>query len=151
MKILVLLVVLCLLPLPAIHADSIEDSLNVYGVFLPKKKNSHIQIYDCGDNTPCGKVVWINPESLEEGVTPESAVTKVGKKVLGMVILEGFSARQKDWRGGTIYDPEADKTYKSRLKRLPDGSLQVKGCIAFLCQTQVWTEAASEQSNSNSQ
>ncbi|OYW82850.1 MAG: hypothetical protein B7Z22_13475 [Hyphomonas sp. 32-62-5] len=30
------------------------------------------------------------------------------------------------------------KTYDSRLKRLGDGTLEVKGCIGPVCQTQIW-------------
>lgn len=140
-----MLVILLMAPV-----TSWANGLDVYGTFLTQKKNSHIQIADCGDGTPCGTVVWISPDSLEEGMTAETAVNKAGKKVLGLTILEGFDARKKDWRGGKIYDPEADKTYKSIIKRLDDGALQVKGCIAFFCQTQVWTQVI-EQSNNETE
>ena len=116
------------------------DNKNVFSTFLTEEKNSHVQIKDCGDGTPCGKIVWLNPETLDEGVTPETAVSKKGEKILGLTILKGFDAKKNDWRNGTIYDPGKDKSYTSRLQRLQDGSLQVKGCIAFLCQTQIWTE-----------
>ena len=56
-------------------------------------------------------------------------------------MLQGFDKKRKDWRGGTIYDPEADKSYASRLKRLANGTLQVKGCIGPICQAQIWQEA----------
>ena len=45
-----------------------------------------------------------------------------------------------DWRG-TIYDPRNGKTYKSIVSKNTDGTLAVKGCIAFFCQTQKWTPA----------
>ena len=118
---------------------SLADSFDVFGTFLTEEKNSHIQILDCGDGSPCGKVVWLNPETLDEGVTPETAKSKKGEPVLGLQMLSGFERKNKDWRGGTIYDPGKDKTYASRLKRLDNGTLEVKGCIAFICQTQIWT------------
>lgn len=40
--------------------------------------------------------------------------------------------------GGTIWDPEADKTYKSKMQAEGD-QLEVEGCIAFLCSGQNWT------------
>ena len=54
-------------------------------------------------------------------------------------MLYGFERKSSDWRAGAIYSPEANKTYSSRLKRLDDGSLELKGCISIFCQTQIWT------------
>ncbi|MEO0437284.1 MAG: DUF2147 domain-containing protein [Pseudomonadota bacterium] len=113
---------------------------DVFGTFLTESGTSHVEIADCGDGTPCGKVSWIDPTSLAEGVTPETLKTpSSGEPVLGLTMLKDFERAKKDWRGGTIYSPEADKTYSSRLKRLEDQTLEVKGCIGFLCQTQIWT------------
>ncbi|MEM9842127.1 MAG: DUF2147 domain-containing protein [Pseudomonadota bacterium] len=118
-----------------------EDQHNVFGTFLTQAKTSTVTIEDCGDGSPCGRVSWIDPEAMAPGETPETAKTQAGEPVLGLLMLQGFDKRRNDWRGGTIYDPEADKSYASRLKRLPDGRLQVKGCISLICQTQVWDVA----------
>jgi len=113
---------------------------DVYGTFLVQEETSHVQIKDCGDGTPCGVVVWLDADKLEPGITPETAKSKAGEAVLGLTMLQGFERKSKDWRGGTIYDPGKDKTYSSKLKRLENGDLEVKGCISFFCQTQIWTE-----------
>lgn len=120
------------------HAETGHD---VFGTFLTQAQTSTVTIEDCGDGSPCGRVSWIDPNAMEPGQTPETALTQSGEPVLGLLMLQGFDKRRKDWRGGTIYDPENDKTYASRLKRLADGRLQVKGCIGPICQTQVWNEA----------
>lgn len=120
------------------HADGEHD---VFGTFLTQERTSTVTIEDCGDGSPCGRVSWIDPNAMEPGMTPDSALTKAGEPVLGLLMLQGFEKRRKDWRGGTIYDPENDKSYASRLKRLDDGRLQVKGCIGPICQTQVWDQA----------
>jgi len=136
--------ILISLALIVTSTHSFAGSHDVFGKFLTQEKNSHIQIVDCGNGAPCGKVVWINPATLQDGVTPETAKAKSGKRVLGMQILSDFKRKKNDWRGGTIYDPGKDKSYKSRLKRLENGSLEVKGCISFICQTQIWNEVSSE-------
>lgn len=120
------------------HAQSGHD---VFGTFLTQAQTSTVTIEDCGDGSPCGRVSWIDPEAMEPGQTPETALTEAGDPVLGLLMLQGFEKKRKDWRGGTIYDPEADKSYASRLKRMEDGRLQVKGCIGPICQTQVWEPA----------
>ncbi|MEM7327842.1 MAG: DUF2147 domain-containing protein [Pseudomonadota bacterium] len=121
------------------HAQSEHD---VFGTFVTQAKTSAVTIEDCGDGSPCGRVSWIDPEAMEPGMTPETALTKAGEPVLGLLMLQGFEKRRKDWRGGTIYDPENDKSYASRLKRMDDGRLQVKGCIGPICQTQMWLPAS---------
>jgi uncharacterized protein (DUF2147 family) len=117
------------------------DTHDVYGTFFTEEGTSKVTIQDCGDGSPCGRISWIDPEAMEPGLTPETATTKTGDPVLGLLMLQSFNKKKKDWRGGTIYDPENDKTYASRLKRLENGTLQVKGCVGPICQTQVWAEA----------
>lgn len=121
------------------------DGLDVEGLWLTQTQTAQVEISDCDDGTPCGHVVWLDPASMREGVTPETArdennpdPTLRERPALGLQILSGFRARRSDWRGGRIYDPETGKDYAARLKRLDDMRLQVKGCIGPICQTQVW-------------
>ena len=123
----------------ALSGYAAADTHNVFGTFKTQAGTSHVTIEDCGDGTPCARDSWIYPTAMEPGMTPEKAKTKAGDPVFGLLMLQGFDKKKKDWRGGTIYDPEADKSYASRLKRLDDGTLQVKGCVGPFCQTQVWT------------
>ncbi|MFN3313148.1 MAG: DUF2147 domain-containing protein [Hyphomonas sp.] len=115
------------------------DPLDVFGKFAVRGGTSHVEISDCGNATPCGHIVWIDPASLEPGEQAETLTDAKGAKILGLQLLKGFTARSGDWRGGTIYDPEAGRVYASRLKRLANGALEVKGCIGPVCQTQIWT------------
>lgn len=120
-------------------SSSVAAPHEVFGTYLTEEQDSHIQIADCGDGSPCGRVVWLDPTKLGGGLKPEDVKTKAGEPVLGLLMLQGFKRKSSDWRNGTIYAPGKDKTYSSRLERLDDGTLQVKGCISFLCQTQIWT------------
>jgi uncharacterized protein (DUF2147 family) len=115
------------------------DVFDVFGTFRTQAGTSHIEIADCGNGSPCGKVVWLDAKALPKGETPETITDAKGAKLMGMKLLAGFQRKKADWRGGTIYDPEAGKLYDSRLKRRTDGKLEVKGCIGPICQTQVWT------------
>ena len=117
--------------------------LDVFGTFVTQKEGSHIRISDCGDGTPCGVIVWIDPDSVSEGMTPETATDAKGDKILGLTMLEGFKRKANGWAGGTIYNPKEGKTYGSRIKRLDDGILEVKGCIGPICQTQHWAPVTS--------
>ena len=118
---------------------ALAEPFDVFGTFRTAAGTSHIRIADCGDGSPCGTVVWIDPKALPAGETPETIKDANGARLMGMKLISGFSRKANDWRGGTIYDPEAGKTYASRLKRLVNGHLEVKGCIGPICQTQIWT------------
>ncbi len=126
----------CILLLTSLSAKA--DSHDVFGTFYTKDKGSKIQISDCGDGGPCGKIVWVNPDTIEDGLTAEELKSKAGEPILGLEIVKGFERKKNDWRGGTIYDPGKDKTYASRMKKLENGTLEVKGCISFFCLTQIW-------------
>ena len=96
------------------------DPGDVFGTFATEEENSHVEIADCGDGTPCGTIVWIDPASVSEGKTPETATDADGKKVLGLTMLQGFEKKAKGWTGGTIYNPKEGKTYGSHIKRLDE-------------------------------
>lgn len=115
---------------------------DVYGTYIPKGGDSHVEIADCGNGTPCGTVVWIDPAGLPVGATPETVKDAQGQPILGLVMLDGFEKKKANWSGGRIYDPGEGKTYGSKLKRLADGTLEVKGCIGPICQTQIWQPVA---------
>ena len=119
------------------------DALDVFGEWLTQKQTSIVEIADCGDASPCGAIVWIDhpdPDSLTDEENPEAALQ--ARPLMGLTVLDSFEPRKNQWKKGRIYDPETGKTYGSRLRRLEDGTLQVKGCIGPICQTQIWTPAA---------
>lgn len=121
---------------------SAYNALDVYGAWLTQKQNSVVVISRCSE-APCGEIVWIDApdaETLTDTENPDETLRD--RPLLGLKMLYDFEARKDQWKKGRIYDPETGKTYGSRLRRLEDGTLQVKGCIGPICQTQIWTPAA---------
>ena len=58
---------------------------------------------------------------------------------LGKLMVKDMESDDgNSFSGGTIWDPEKDKTYKSNMQ-LKGGVLDVEGCIAFFCDGQDWT------------
>ena len=61
-----------------------------------------------------------------------------GYSNLGKIMVSGMSSDDgKSYSGGTIWDPEKDKTYKSKMT-LKGDDLDVEGCISFFCSGQDW-------------
>ncbi len=121
-------------------------ALDVEGVWLTEAGSSKVEITDCGDGTPCGAIIWIDPASvlpenegkiLMDDNNPDASLR--GQTLVGLQILHSFREGRNNWRRGKIYDPESGKTYGSGLRLNDDGTLNVKGCIGPLCQNQTWT------------
>ena len=103
-----------------------------------------IRIEACGART-CGKILSGAPRPGDTATTggldtknPKAALRT--RSLIGLTILSNFT-RQADnsYKGGTIYNPEDGKTYRSEFKLKRDGNLEVKGCVGPFCQAQIWT------------
>ena len=65
---------------------------------------------------------------------------KAGKKIVGMVIIDGLKKGDDYWKGDDgIFDPEKDTYYDVRIWREGD-ELKVRGYIGFLFRTQTWVK-----------
>ena len=63
-----------------------------------------------------------------------------GKPLAGLQILWDTRKDGKNWKEGKLLDPEGGKIVKGAVEVLEGGKkLNVKGSIAFLSKTQVWT------------
>lgn len=124
----------------AVHSHS------VHGLWLTEAGNATVRIADCGpgpmEGTPCGLVETADIPEGEPTTDVNNADPALrNEPIIGLTMLDGFEADGEKWKKGRIYNPEDGKSYKSSIrldKENPD-VLRVKGCIAFLCQTQEWT------------
>lgn len=112
----------------------------VSGDWLSQDRTAVITIARCG-TAYCGRIARIlvrDPNWNGRDVNNPDPKLR-SRPVVGLAILHGFKPDGAGLAGGRIYDPNSGKTYASKLKLNPDGSLKVSGCIAFICQSQRWT------------
>ena len=84
-----------------------------------------VEFYDCGGKY-CGKLVKSFDKTGKEISSPHT----------GRNIVAGMSDNGGGkFSGGTIWDPGADKTYKSKMQ-LDGQVLSVSGCVTIICKTQ---------------
>lgn len=92
-----------------------------------------VEIHPCAESadTLCGTILKAVDGKGREGGTDFN-----GKLMLKDLKPKGDSK----WGGGTIWAPDEDKTYNSKITELKDGSLKVYGCLfkGMLCRGQVW-------------
>ncbi len=126
------------------HSDNVSG-INVVGLWLTADGAARVQISDCGDGTPCGTVVWVDPNqdgSATDDNNPDPELK--GQNIVGSKMLWGFKSKKDKWGSGKIYDARDGKTYKSKLKLAGDDRLEVKGCVGPFCKTLVWTKVIAE-------
>lgn len=110
----------------------------ITGQWLTVGGKAIVTIAECGTGV-CGRVTKVlkpNPNGPTTDFRNPDA-SKRSRPIEGLQILANFADSGNDWQG-KIYSPEAGREYKSYISRKADGRLQVKGCIAFFCQTQIW-------------
>ncbi|ACG79263.1 conserved hypothetical protein [Phenylobacterium zucineum HLK1] len=118
---------------PALAAGPVE------GEWLTQAGTAKVRIGPCPARTDrlCGQVSWLKQPDVKDTANPDPALR--GRPVLGLTMIRDFKADGPGrWKGGKIYDPQSGKTYDSRLRLNPDGTLRVEGCVLMVCQGQTW-------------
>ncbi|MEN8709638.1 MAG: DUF2147 domain-containing protein [Paracoccaceae bacterium] len=96
---------------------------------------AHVDVKPC-DGKVCGTIIKTFEDDGSVSTTPEA------KDVLGTVIIKDMvSHGDGTYSGGTIYAPDTEKTYNSKMAVTSDNVLQVKGCVlgGLICRGQEWT------------
>ncbi len=111
------------------------------GVWLSPSRSAHVQITHCGEAL-CGKVISAtqpktNPNFLD--VHNRNPAMR-NRRVIGALLLEGFTGGPTEWSGGHVYNPGDGNTYTGRLTLIDDNHLKLTGCaLVMFCKSQVWT------------
>ena len=125
-----------LLALPAMS----EPNMSVLGIWETPEKDARIEITDCGDGTPCGDLIWIDPASADSETdinNPTDALRD--RPLVGIRMVWGFTPRRDQWRAGKVYDPESGRTYRAELSLKDTNLLKLKGCFGPICRSQIWS------------
>lgn len=129
------LVLLILFPFISLAQNDIK------GKWLTEDEEGILEIYETNGQF-FGKLVWLKTPNDKNGDlftdTENPDQSKRNKPLVGLIILKNFTFQKGEWTGGTIYDPETGKTYRSTLK-MEKGKLRVRGYWGVFYQTQSWT------------
>lgn len=115
------------------------DLSAITGTWKTDDADGRVEIFDCGDGTPCGRLTNVTDPSFVDSFNPDPSLRH--RHLQGVVILEGFKENRRAFIRGTIYNPGNGKSYRSSLMLTDTGQLQVKGCVLFFCQSQYWARA----------
>lgn len=126
-----------------------EEADKIQGTWLNQEGTAHVQIFRAVNGAYAGKyygkIVWLK-EPNENGKpkldknNPDESKKKT--PLMGLLLLKDFTYDEddKEWSGGTIYDPKNGKTYSCYMS-LDGTKLNVRGYIGIsvIGRTAVWT------------
>ena len=127
---------------PALAADPIEGDWMV-------GTTTRVKIAPCAARAErmCGVIAWMkNPndkagQPLRDTQNPDATLRN--RPIVGIAFIRDFKrVAAGQWTGGKIYDPNSGKTYDSKVRLNPDGTLKVEGCVLVICQAQTWRRPA---------
>ena len=90
-----------------------------------------ITIGPCAD---AAKTCGVVTKAFKAPGTEDPAYPYLGKPIIENMTNDGDGR----YSGGTVFDPKSGKTYDSKLS-LKGGGLDVEGCIAFICEGEMWS------------
>ena len=110
----------------------------VAGAWLTDDREGIVEIAPCGDRI-CGRLVKslvpIKGPPVDRN-NPDPALRS--RPIIGLPVLLGFDEEDQVWRG-RIYDPRHGRHYRATLERIAPDRLKVRGCIAVICRTIMWS------------
>lgn len=119
------------------HAQSIIGKWKTIDDETGKEK-SIVEIY-MKDGKAFGKIIKLfrSPEEDQDPICDVCTDHRKDKKIIGMTIITAMEKDDNEWDDGEILDPDNGKIYDCKLW-VEDGTLQVRGYIAFFFRTQTW-------------
>ena len=120
-------------------ASATAEPTAVMGQWLTDDHSSTVDIRDCGDGTPCGVVVAVDPAQggiAIDDLNREESLR--GREMVGVTVLEGFKNGGDVWRSGHIYNPKDGRTYRASLRLASKDLLVVSGCLGPICKKLHW-------------
>ncbi len=133
-----------------------SDVVGNWATTPTEKGYAKVKVFE-EDGKYFGEIFWLQKPTYDESEGAEWAgKEKVDRKnpdkgkrsqsIIGLRIVKNMKyAGEGQWEGGTIYDPENGKTYKSKMA-LEGDTLSVRGFIgfSFIGRTSKWTRVKEE-------
>ena len=122
-------------------ASSAQAAPAIAGRWITDDRTAIVLVAPCAPRatTLCG---WLNrffvpepPGGFLDAKNPDKALRS--RKLLGTAILTGLKADGEQW-SGRGYSPKEGRNFNARV-RIENGNLSLRGCVAIICRTVVWT------------
>jgi len=103
-----------------------------------------MKVSRCGENI-CGNIAWLkNPN--DDGGKPKTDKNnadpnKRSRPIMGSAVILPMKSDGADKWSGQVYNAEDGKTYNGSFILAGASKAELKGCVAIICKTKVWTRS----------
>ena len=105
--------------------SSAAQAAEPYGTWIRPSTGTRVSFYDCGGKL-CAKIVGVKDE------------TRKGE--IGTVIMKGaIKSSDNQWKGDLL-NTDNGKIYAGVVTLEGPNALNLKGCVAFVCEGETWTK-----------
>jgi len=126
-----------------------EESNRLIGYWLTGDKSMKIEIYENGDSTLAGKIIWLKEPNTTNGKPPKDIKNPDEKlrerPLLDLVILTGLvQDGSTKYKSGKFYEPNSGKTYSANVELVNNNTITIRYFIGVptLGRTDTWTRTA---------
>ena len=132
-----ILIGLVLISTPAIAGDPT-------GMWLSADGDVKLKVSRCGENI-CGNIDWLknpNDDSGKPKIDKNNAdPSKRSRPIMGSAVILPMKSDGADKWSGQVYNAEDGKTYNGSFTLAGASKAELKGCVAIICKTKVWTRS----------
>ena len=113
------------------------------GQWLTEGGKSRVEVGDCGAGI-CATIVWLKEPNDGKGKPLHDGNNKNAqmrsRPILGLPLFENMRPARNGWEG-KVYDPEEGEWYDVSVWLAGANTLNIKGCVLFVCETHAWNRA----------
>jgi uncharacterized protein (DUF2147 family) len=116
----------------------------ILGIWLTDQNKSRVEIVKCAPPKQglCGTIIWISVPNDPQGKPQTDRGNKNpalrNRPIIGLPLFEGWREVARNKWTGSVYDPEEATTYDDLDITLAGDKLTLKGCVAFICDSETW-------------
>ena len=114
------------------------------GIWLSADGDVKMKVSRCGENI-CGNIAWLknpNDDSGKPKTDKNNAdPSKRGRPIIGSAVILPMKFDSTDKWSGQVYNAEDGKTYNGSFTLAGAAKAELKGCVAIICKSKVWTRS----------
>jgi uncharacterized protein (DUF2147 family) len=114
------------------------------------ERESKIQVFKCGKDKLCAKIVWLKNPNDSTGkvlhdVRNENPSMR-DRPIVGLALFSGMTPSAPATWSGQIYNPEDGHTYSATLTLMSRSEIKLRGCKAWLlCGEKQWLRTSAPE------
>lgn len=111
-----------------------QSAPSIYGTWLNPHGSVAVRTGACAQDRLCGIIVWANAEAQSDARDGGTA------RLVGTALLEDYKADGSGGWQGTVFIPDMNKRFYSKIEQVDANTMRLKGCIlgGLICKAQLW-------------